>query len=123
MKGGSVHILASKRDGTFYIGVTGDLPGRMAELPMLALFPDSPGATASKCWSGTSTTAASDLRHRQPAPETIIPLQERPAMDQYSNRTNHVSQAMSTGKQTKVALFMTASKTEDSDEIDKFMVE
>ncbi|TDI57836.1 MAG: hypothetical protein E2O93_03825 [Alphaproteobacteria bacterium] len=63
MKGGSVHILASKRDGTFYIGVTGDLPGRMAELPMLALFPDSPGATASKCWSGTSTTAASDLRH------------------------------------------------------------
>ncbi len=44
-------------------------------------------------------------------------------MDQYSNRTNHVSQAMSTGKQTKVALFMTASKTEDSDEIDKFMVE
>ncbi len=31
MKGGSVYILASKRNGTLYIGVTSDLPGRMAE--------------------------------------------------------------------------------------------
>jgi len=31
MKGGSVYILASKRNGTLYIGVTSDLPGRIAE--------------------------------------------------------------------------------------------
>ena len=31
MKGGSVYILASKRNGTLYIGVTSDLLGRMAE--------------------------------------------------------------------------------------------
>ena len=31
MKGGSVYILASKRNGTLYIGVTSDLPVRMAE--------------------------------------------------------------------------------------------
>ena len=31
MKGGSVYILASKRNGTLYIGVTSDLPGRMYE--------------------------------------------------------------------------------------------
>jgi putative endonuclease len=31
MKGGTVYILASKRNGTLYIGVTSDLPGRMHE--------------------------------------------------------------------------------------------
>jgi putative endonuclease len=31
MKGGSVYILASGRNGTLYIGVTSDLPGRMYE--------------------------------------------------------------------------------------------
>ena len=31
MKGGSVYILASQRNGTVYIGVTSDLPGRMYE--------------------------------------------------------------------------------------------
>lgn len=31
MKGGSVYILASRRNGTIYIGVTSDLPGRMYE--------------------------------------------------------------------------------------------
>ena len=31
MKGGSVYILASKRNGTLYIGVTSDLPGRIYE--------------------------------------------------------------------------------------------
>ena len=31
MKGGSVYILASQRNGTLYIGVTSDLPGRMYE--------------------------------------------------------------------------------------------
>jgi putative endonuclease len=31
MKGGSVYILASRRNGTLYIGVTSDLPGRMYE--------------------------------------------------------------------------------------------
>ena len=29
MKGGTVYILASGRNGTLYIGVTSDLPGRM----------------------------------------------------------------------------------------------
>jgi len=31
MKGGSVYILASQRNGTLYIGVTSDLPGRIYE--------------------------------------------------------------------------------------------
>jgi putative endonuclease len=31
MKGGTVYILASKRNGTLYIGVTSDLAGRMHE--------------------------------------------------------------------------------------------
>ena len=31
MKGGSVYILASGRNGTLYIGVTSDLPGRLHE--------------------------------------------------------------------------------------------
>jgi putative endonuclease len=31
MKGGSVYILASGRNGTLHIGVTSDLPGRMYE--------------------------------------------------------------------------------------------
>jgi len=31
MKGGSVYILASKRNGTLYVGVTSDLPGRVYE--------------------------------------------------------------------------------------------
>ncbi len=31
MKGGSVYILASQRNGTLYIGVTSDLAGRMYE--------------------------------------------------------------------------------------------
>ena len=31
MKGGSVYILASQRNGTLYIGVTSDLPSRMSE--------------------------------------------------------------------------------------------
>ena len=31
VKGGSVYILASQRNGTLYIGVTSDLPGRMYE--------------------------------------------------------------------------------------------
>ena len=31
MKGGTVYILASKRNGTLYIGVASDLPGRMYE--------------------------------------------------------------------------------------------
>jgi putative endonuclease len=31
MKGGSVYILASKRNGALYVGVTSDLPGRMYE--------------------------------------------------------------------------------------------
>jgi len=31
MKGGTVYILASKRNGTLYVGVTSDLPGRMHE--------------------------------------------------------------------------------------------
>lgn len=31
MKGGSVYVLASGRNGTLYIGVTSDLPGRMYE--------------------------------------------------------------------------------------------
>lgn len=31
MKGGSVYILASQRNGTLYIGVTSDLPGRTYE--------------------------------------------------------------------------------------------
>ena len=31
MRGGSVYILASRRNATLYIGVTSDLPGRMYE--------------------------------------------------------------------------------------------
>ena len=31
MKGGSAYILASRPNGTLYIGVTSDLPGRMYE--------------------------------------------------------------------------------------------
>ena len=31
MKGGSVYIRASQRNGTLYIGVTSDLPGRIHE--------------------------------------------------------------------------------------------
>lgn len=31
MKGGSVYILSSKRNGTLYIGVTSDLPARVYE--------------------------------------------------------------------------------------------
>ncbi len=31
MKGGSVYILASQRNGTLYIGVSSDLPGRIYE--------------------------------------------------------------------------------------------
>lgn len=31
MKGGSVYILASKRNGTLYVGVTSDPPGRIYE--------------------------------------------------------------------------------------------
>lgn len=31
MKGGSVYILASRRNGTLYVGVTSDLPGRVYE--------------------------------------------------------------------------------------------
>ena len=31
MKGGTVYILASKRNGTLYVGVTSDLPSRMYE--------------------------------------------------------------------------------------------
>jgi len=31
MKGGTVYILVSRRNGTLYIGVTSDLPGRMYE--------------------------------------------------------------------------------------------
>lgn len=31
MKGGTVYILASKRNGALYVGVTSDLPGRMYE--------------------------------------------------------------------------------------------
>ncbi len=31
MKGGTVYILASQRNGTLYVGVTSDLPARMYE--------------------------------------------------------------------------------------------
>jgi len=48
MKGGSVYILASKRNGTLYIGVTSDLVGR--RLAIKALRTTIPSIVPSPGW-------------------------------------------------------------------------
>ncbi len=52
---GYVYILASKRNGTLYTGVTKDLPNRLFE-HQNELTPGFTSSTTSKPWSGLKST-------------------------------------------------------------------
>jgi len=53
---GFVYMLASKRNGTLYVGVTSDLRRRLLE-HRRGLVPGFTSDTASSAWSGSSSTS------------------------------------------------------------------
>ncbi|WP_375458252.1 GIY-YIG nuclease family protein [uncultured Enterovirga sp.] len=55
-----VYILASKRNGTLYIGMTDDI-GRRVYQHRTGEIPASPAGTASRHWSGTTSSKLARL--------------------------------------------------------------